>query len=199
MEITSNDPVDMTPESDTSTAPAPETAQENTTPAAPKTYTEDEVKMMLQKEGDRRVNPISQELKRFKTELEEVKKQSMTEAQRKQYDAEQERLKYESELNETQQKLAKYTTLAELNRRGWSEDMMEFCLSSDESEVASRAGKLQTLIDAEVAKVRAGAVKSAAIQPPAKGVSTTTVVEEVDYDDPVKFAAAVRAGRATLT
>jgi len=183
--------------SEPTTPPAPENA-------GPKTFTEEDVKLMLQKEADRRVTPVSKQLQETRRELEELRKASMTESQRKQYEYEQKQLSYQEELNNTKQTLAQYVTLAELNKRGWDESLMPFLLSEDDSSVKSKADALQKLIEVEVAKVRNASVKSSSIKPPTQSSSTTSVegVEDFDPTDPkslMRFADSVKQGRASLS
>ena len=157
----------------------------------------DEIKLMLQKEGDRRVSSVAAELKKTRDELEAIKKASMSEAQRSKYEYEQNQARLAEEKEQLASKLALYTTRAEINKRGWSEDIAEFVLSGDETEVRDKADKLQRMIDAEVSKRVSEHLKTAGIAPPNKSASTTAP-ESVNTDDPIAFARAVRAGKLTL-
>ena len=122
----------------------------------------------------------------------------MTEAQRKQYEMEAEQKRYAEELNEKSLMLSKYMTIAELNKRGWDENLTEFLMDSTEDGIRSKADKLAKLIEQEVSKARSNSIAKSSIVPPSKSTTSTTVTE-VDLNDPVAFARAVREGRATLS
>lgn len=175
-------------------------------PEAPKakTYSEEEVQMLLQKETDRRVTPLGKQLAEIRRELEETKKSAMSEAERKRYEIEQEQKRYAEELESKSQALARYVTLAEIKGRGWDEGITEFLLSSDEAVVKERADKLQKLIEVEVAKVRSNTIKQSSVKPPVQSSSTAvdSNFDEFDMTDPqslIRFAEAVKQGKVSLT
>ena len=127
---------------------------DNNTDPQPKTYTEDEVKMLLQKETDRRVTPISEKLHQTMKEFEDFKKAQMSEAERLKYEKEQEINALRQSAQEYASKVAKYQTMAEINKRGWDESVLEFLISDNEDLVREKADKMQKLLKLKRKDVR---------------------------------------------
>jgi len=164
----------------------------------PKTYTEDEVKMMLQKETDRRVTPISEKLHQTMKEFEDFKKAQMSEAERLKYEKEQEINTLRQSAQEYASKVAKYQTMAEINKRGWDESVLDFLISDNEDLVKEKADKLQKLIDMEAQRRANDALLKSKPNIPA-GSNTNSIKDaKVDLKDPKAVYEAVKSGKLSI-
>lgn len=174
----------------------------NTPPAAdqnaPKTYTEDEVKMLLQREADRRVTPIAEKLNQTMKEFEEFKKAQMTEADRLKYEKEQEINNLRQVAQENASKVAKYQTLAEINKRGWDESVLDFLISDNEDLVREKADKMQKLIEAEAQRRANDALNKTKTNIPAGSNTNSTTDVKIDLKDPKAVYEAVKSGKLSI-
>lgn len=164
----------------------------------PKTYTEDEVKMMLQKETDRRVTPISEKLHQTIKEFEEFKKAQMSEAERLKYEKEQEINALRQTAQENASKVAKYQTLAEINKRGWDESVLDFVISDNEDLVKEKADKLQKFIDMEAQRRANDALLKSKPNIPAGSNTNSTTDVKIDLKDPKAVYEAVKSGKLSI-
>lgn len=199
MDTINTETIDQAPAPITTEAATPVANTNTTETKTPDTQalTMDDIKLMLQKEGDRRVGPVANELKKTKDALEALQKSSMTEAQRQKYEADQERERLLNEKTESEQRLSHYMTQAELNKRGWNSDLTKFVMASTEEDVAANADALQKLIDVEVQKKLQAHLGSVGIKPTAMK-SSTTAVTNIDTNDPAAVYAAVKAGKLSM-
>lgn len=167
-------------------------------PNAPKTYTEDEVKMLLQREADRRVTPIAEKLNQTVKEFEEFKKAQMTEADRLKYEKEQEINNLRQVAQENASKVAKYQTLAEINKRGWDESVLDFLISDNEDLVREKADKMQKLIEAEAQRRANDALNKTKTNIPAGSNTNSTTDVKIDLKDPKAVYEAVKSGKLSI-
>lgn len=125
-----------------------------------KTYTQAEVDMMLQREGDRRVSSAQ---KKWEKDLAEADKlRSMNESQRKEYEYEQ-RIKEletkEREFEITRNKLEASKIMAE---RGLPVSFVDYMVAEDADEMLANINKFETEFKAAVADAVAAKVASPA-------------------------------------
>ena len=171
---------------------------DNNTDPQPKTYTEDEVKMLLQKETDRRVTPISEKLHQTMKEFEDFKKAQMSEAERLKYEKEQEINTLRQSAQEYASKVAKYQTLAEINKRGWDESVLDFLISDNEDVVREKADKMQKLIEAEAQRRANDALNKTKTNIPAGSNTNSTSDVKIDLKDPKAVYEAVKSGKLSM-
>ena len=171
---------------------------DNNTDPQPKTYTEDEVKMLLQKEADRRVTPIAEKLHQTMKEFEDFKKAQMSEAERLKYEKEQEINTLRQSAQEYASKVAKYQTLAEINKRGWDESVLDFLISDNEDVVREKADKMQKLIEAEAQRRANDALNKTKTNIPAGSNTNSTTDAKVDLKDAKAVYEAVKSGKLSI-
>lgn len=171
---------------------------DNNTDPQPKTYTEDEVKMLLQKEADRRVTPIAEKLHQTMKEFEDFKKAQMSEAERLKYEKEQEINALRQSAQEYASKVAKYQTMAEINKRGWDESVLDFLISDNEDLVREKADKMQKLIEAEAQKRANDALNKTKTNIPAGSNTNSTTDAKVDLKDAKAVYEAVKSGKLSI-
>lgn len=113
-----------------------------------KTYTEAEVKDMLQRETDRRVNPIAQQLKEMRDmvkALESKNIEAMDETERKRYEIE----KRDKELSEREAAIRaserRRLAVEEAAKRGWTVDAATAIEADDPAEIVTRADIIATV------------------------------------------------------
>lgn len=171
---------------------------DNNTDPQPKTYTEDEVKMLLQKEADRRVTPIAEKLHQTMKEFEDFKKAQMSEAERLKYEKEQEINTLRQSAQEYASKVAKYQTMAEINKRGWDESVLDFLISDNEDVVREKADKMQKLIEAEAQRRANDALNKTKTNIPAGSNTNSTTDAKVDLKDAKAVYEAVKSGKLSI-
>ncbi len=160
--------------------------ENKTEPDAPKTYTEDELKILLQKEGDRRVTGAMKELAGLKVQIEELKKSSMSEVEKIEYERQQEKDKLRLELEEKQAALAKYIGLAEAKSRGWGDGVVEYIADTDPAKAKEKADLLKAALEPEIAKARKDLLSKGNVPMPSlQGLPKKEMtLEDVNFNDP---------------
>lgn len=133
-------------------------AVENTEPNTPKTYTEEEVQALLQKEGDRRVTEALKkaERKQLDKEREATKLARMNEQEKYEYkltQKEQELQEWESRLRLSENKNEASKILAE---KDIDLALVDFVVAEDAEKMNENIKKLDKAIKASVAKRLAG-------------------------------------------
>ena len=122
----------------------------------PKTYTEEEMQALLQKESDKRVNSaLSKKEKEYndklKSETERIAKEaSMSEEEKFKAQLQTEREAFESERAEFLRTKLEAVTMKELNAQGLPADFVGFLLGADEEATKANIGEFKSLWDTKL-------------------------------------------------
>lgn len=176
------------------------------TEAAPaKTFTEAEVKDMLQREGDRRVNPIAQELKALREQvkaLESKNVEAMDETERKRYEIE----KRDKELAEREAAIRaaerRRIAVEVAAKKGWPIDAAN-AIEADTPEDIEAKAEVIALVARAIAdkEVQERIAKTGGV-PGIVGATGSTVKGKITSEQlasmkPEEIAAAFKAGELT--
>lgn len=117
-----------------------------------KTFTQEEVNAMLQKEGDRRVSEAQKKFEKAKQEaIEEAKKMAaMDEAQKKEYELSLKQKELDEKIKELNLEKSKNEASKLLNDKKLSLELLDFVVAEDITTMQSRVDKLSEVFNAAV-------------------------------------------------
>lgn len=129
-----------------------EATTESTQEATPKTYTEEEVREMLQREGDKRVTEAMKKAERKKEAAikEATKLAQMNDEQKYQYELEQREKAIEAKEKELALAENKATASAVLADRGLSTQLVDLVVAEDAEEMMDKITRLDNAFKASV-------------------------------------------------